>query len=135
MYLPLAAVLGLAVAGVYHAAGTISDRLQHSRLIATAAVAAVAMAFTAGTVLRNEDYNSEVSLWTGAVAGSPSNARAHYNLGTVFVPTAANHGAIPARSRAVERRPRVTPTPTTTCGNARLKENNVAKAICPTAAR
>ncbi|HSG75949.1 MAG TPA: hypothetical protein VLA30_07405 [Burkholderiales bacterium] len=43
--------------------------------------AALALALGLGTVLRNQDYRSEVALWSDTVRQSPANARAFNNLG------------------------------------------------------
>ena len=42
-------------------------------------------ALGAATVDRNRAWRSRVSLWSGAVAKNPSDARAQYNLGRVLV--------------------------------------------------
>src|SRR5262249_53337543 len=36
------------------------------------------------TVYRNEDYKSELAIWTDTVAKRPANARAQYNLGHTY---------------------------------------------------
>jgi Flp pilus assembly protein TadD len=41
----------------------------------------LALALAAGTVLRNQDYRSEVALWSDTAAKSPGSARAWNNLG------------------------------------------------------
>ena len=73
MYLPLAAVLTLAVC-----AGATAPRGR--RVLFAAAVAAAAF-FTAVTVRRNAVYATEVGLWTDTVAHAPGNEGAHNNLG------------------------------------------------------
>lgn len=71
MYLPLAAVVTLAVLGIHALAG------RRSRL--------VFMVLAAGlgglTYVRNADYHDQIALWTKIVSEVPDNARAHLNLG------------------------------------------------------
>ena len=71
MYLPLAAVVALVVLGFYA-----FWRRGSWLLFAGAAVALVA-----GTVKRNDDYRSAISIWSDTVAKRPSNARAQCYLG------------------------------------------------------
>ncbi len=76
MYLPLAAVMVLAAA--------LLDRWRRPGLALTAALAVAA----AGVMLtrhRNEVYRSDLALWQDTVAKRPDYARAHNNLGTVFL--------------------------------------------------
>ena len=71
-YLPLAAVLALAVLGLHALAG---------RRATLAACSALAVVCAFATARRNRDFSSEISLWTDTVEKCPNNARAHYNLG------------------------------------------------------
>jgi tetratricopeptide (TPR) repeat protein len=71
MYLPLAAVVMLAVMTMHRWLGR----------YAIAASAAIALAFAWLTVTRNRDYRSELALWDATVAQRPRNARAQSNLG------------------------------------------------------
>ena len=74
MYLPLAAVLGLLVAGLHRLAG-------RRALVALLVVAAVSGGLTAA---RNRVYHSELALWSDTVAHRPENPRAHTNLGVLL---------------------------------------------------
>jgi Flp pilus assembly protein TadD len=88
MYLPLAGLLALLVPATY----ATFERLTGSRPAAgqamTAAFASIivaaALCLVGRTILRNDDYTSEVALWTSAVEVSPQSARAQYNLGTAL---------------------------------------------------
>jgi len=75
MYLPLAGVLVLAV----HALAPIARR---PRVLALGALAAALLTLT---VRRNDDYRSELAVWTDTVANRPANARAHSSLGLALV--------------------------------------------------
>jgi protein O-mannosyl-transferase len=74
MYLPLAAMVALAVVGLYEWVGR----------RAYALVAIVALAWGWLTFQRNTDYQTVNGLWRNDVATVPTNARAHKNLGTAF---------------------------------------------------
>ena len=74
MYLPLAAVVILAVAGGYRWLGSRS-------LFAWLVVALVA---GWGTVSRNRDYRDPLTLWGVTVAEQPDNPRARMNFGTAL---------------------------------------------------
>ncbi len=74
MYLPLAAVVVLAVLGVERGMG-------RRGLWLFFPVAAVCLFLTRQ---RNADYRTETVLWADTVAKRPANARAHYNLGHAF---------------------------------------------------
>jgi len=74
MYLPLAAVVVLAAAGLYEWLGR--------RSLAVWAVMAVGLGGL--TFRRNQDYRSELAIWSDTVAKRPENAMAHSNLGTVL---------------------------------------------------
>jgi protein O-mannosyl-transferase len=76
MYLPLAAVTVLAAA--------LLDRWRRPALALGLALA-VAAAGGALTRHRNEVYRSDLALWQDTVAKRPGYARAHNNLGTVFL--------------------------------------------------
>jgi Tfp pilus assembly protein PilF len=71
IYLPLAAVIALAIVGGYALAG--------SRSLLVWLAAAVGLGWL--TARRNVDYRSELTLWRSTVAAYPDNPRAHSNLG------------------------------------------------------
>ena len=74
MYLPLAAVIGLGVLGLYARMG------RRSLLV----FAAAAMGLGWLTIQRNQDYRSELAIWSDTVAKRPNNERAHNNLGAAW---------------------------------------------------
>jgi tetratricopeptide (TPR) repeat protein len=75
MYLPLAAVVVLIWMGVW--------KLLRRRALAAALV--VAAGLGACTMKRNQDYRSELAIWSDTVAKCPGNARAHGNLGRAYL--------------------------------------------------
>ena len=74
MYLPLAAVMTLAAIGIHAAV----------RRRSWVVFAALALGLGLLTARRNEDYRSELAIWSDTVAKRPDNARAHNNLGVVW---------------------------------------------------
>jgi tetratricopeptide (TPR) repeat protein len=74
MYLPLAAIVMLAVLALQAFAGR--------RLLPVCL--ALAAGLGAMTARRNQDYRSGVAIWSDAVAKLPENARAHNNLGAAL---------------------------------------------------
>ncbi|SDR73228.1 tetratricopeptide repeat protein [Opitutus sp. GAS368] len=74
MYLPLVAILGPAVLGLYAWLG-------RRGLVVCGALA---VGWGGLTVRRNADYGSEPGLWADTVAKRPANGRAHNNLGKAF---------------------------------------------------
>ena len=71
MYLPLAAVIVVVVMGIYAWVGR--------RTLPVAMALAVGLGVL--TVQRNEDYRSNMAIWSDTVAKWPQNARAHNSLG------------------------------------------------------
>lgn len=84
MYLPLSAVIVLAVAAAHRWLG------RSSRVIL---LAGLAVALLVGTVRRNADYASPLGLWRDTVARVPDNARAHNNLANLLVDAGDDAGA------------------------------------------
>jgi tetratricopeptide (TPR) repeat protein len=83
MYLPLAAVLAVAVCSL-QSAGAALFRDAALRPIAFALIAA-AIGLGVATVRRNFDYRSGVAIWEDTVAKLPGNPRAHDNLANALV--------------------------------------------------
>ena len=74
MYLSLAAVMALLVAGAWALLGRRSMAL----------VLAAAAALGACALMRNRDYGTETSIWADTVLRRPSNSRAHLALGSAL---------------------------------------------------
>jgi len=80
MYLPLAAVITLAVTGVF----ILGKRLFSERRLAvlgSAAAGLVALLFTFMTMQRTQDYRSDLIIWQDVATKRPANQRAHNNMG------------------------------------------------------
>jgi tetratricopeptide (TPR) repeat protein len=96
MYLPLAAVVALAVLAIYSLIGARS----------LAVFLLVALGLGAMTVQRNTVYHSAVSFWSDAAAQRPGNARARVALGTLL----ATANRLPEAAMELEAAVRLDPT-------------------------
>jgi tetratricopeptide (TPR) repeat protein len=101
MYLPLAALVLLLVAGGYAGLG------RRGLVLGLAAVAGC----VALTLSRNLDYRTELSLWADTVAKYPANARAHNNLGLAEFKRGRTVEAIGHYEEAMRRGPRFSEPP------------------------
>ena len=94
MYLPLAAVATLGVLMIHALLGRRSG--------------AVFLALVVGlgllTIRRNQDYRTELSIWSDTLAKCPHNIRAHYNLGNVLLHTGQVPEAIDQYEQALRLR-------------------------------
>jgi tetratricopeptide (TPR) repeat protein len=118
MYLPLAPVIILVVFAVHHGFDWLlarwfrreprgkgralqweARRASLRRWAPATLLAAVLALLALLTIQRNEDYRSERSIWEDTVRKSPHNARAHINLGNVYLGQAQQY----LRSGDVER--------------------------------
>ncbi len=95
MYLPLAAIVTAAVLLGYHFI---------SRRILPVGLAVVAV-FAVMTFVRNEVYRSEDGLWMDVVQKYPVNARAHGNVGNMFVRLGRMDEALPCLKKAIILQP------------------------------
>ncbi len=91
MYLPLAAVVALGVLAI--------DTLLGRR--SGAVFLALAVGLGSLAIRRNQDYRSELSIWTDTLAKCPDNARAHYNLGSLLYQQGETPEAIAHFERAL----------------------------------
>lgn len=88
MYLPLCAVVALAVMGGW---SLLRRLVSHDRLrngLAAGAAAALVVTLGGATIRRNQVYRSEEAILRDVIAQRPANARARYNLGIAL----AEHG-------------------------------------------
>jgi hypothetical protein len=72
---------------------------------AVALPSALSLVLAAATLARNEDYRTEVALWTATVAASPQSARAWNNLGYAYQVTGNCTEALRAYERALALNP------------------------------
>ena len=100
LYLPLAAVVALVVAGVRFG---LTPPLAGRTLGVLGTFGAAAL--LALTVQRNRVYASEISLWRDTLAKRPDNALAHHILGEALEKAGANADALVHYGRAAELRP------------------------------
>jgi tetratricopeptide (TPR) repeat protein len=114
MYLPLAAVVVLAVAMLYRAWQWLLERFGPQRRpalatralpLAVAAIVATVLGY--GAFERNEDYRTALAIWQDTVAKRPDNARANCSLGFALVQAGRGQDAIPYYERALQLKPDV----------------------------
>jgi hypothetical protein len=112
MYLPLVALVGLVVIGAtvlwdrfHEARGGERSGVWSGRVVAAIAVTAVAAALGTGTILRNLEYRSAVTLAETAVERWPSSVGEHF-LGTELALAGRKEEARPHLLRAVPGAPR-----------------------------
>jgi tetratricopeptide (TPR) repeat protein len=84
MYLPLAAVVTMAVVGAF-AIGKRLFNKQQGVTLGCVAAGFVAVLFTCLTIERNQVYRSALAIWQDTVAKRPNNPRGHNNLGLALV--------------------------------------------------
>jgi Flp pilus assembly protein TadD len=95
MYLPLAAVMTLAVLAIHAAV----------RRQSWVMFAGLALGLGILTAQRNENYRSELTIWSETVAKRPNNARAHNNLGLALDRAGQSPKAILQYSEALRLQP------------------------------
>lgn len=109
MYLALAGVLAVTLPAGYLLLNKMLDHLalvQRSKgLILGGSTLLIGALLTGRTILRNDDYSSEIAIWTSATQISPRSARAQYNLGTVLSRRQRAEEAVDHLSKAVQIRP------------------------------
>ncbi len=118
MYLPLAMVVAVAVAGLYAWLGRRS-------LVVCGALAVI---WGGLTMQRNADYGSELGLWADTVAKRPANGRAHNNLGKALVAANRLDEAQLHYKEAIRLQPGV-PEPHYNLGLALARRNRRGEAI------
>lgn len=88
MYLPLAAVVCLLVLGLNHVITAVARRGSLSQAsgggLFIIVVSAFVIALAVRTRARNEDYRSELAIWSDTAAKRPTNARAFRGVGDAY---------------------------------------------------
>lgn len=88
MYLPLAAIMALAVTGGYELIFRLVPNCAALRkFIGMALVITLVLILGVLTFCRNRDYYTLVLMWSDVVKKRPGNARGHYNLGNALKKT------------------------------------------------
>jgi protein O-mannosyl-transferase len=105
MYLPLAPLVALAVAGGWASLERARLGAAAERRAAVAVTAALVGALGALTVARNHDYRSAVAMWTDVTGKRPDNARAYSNLAQAFLQEHKVDAAVAAGETAVRLDP------------------------------
>ena len=118
MYLPLAGVLLLVVLWCW----------QKWRRWTVPVATGVALLAGIGTVMRNQDYQSEVSIWTDTVTKRPENARAQVGLGSALGSADRVDEAITHYQEAIRMKPNY-PDAEFNLGNAYFKQGDFPSAV------
>ena len=118
MYLPSAAVVTLAVMGLYSLAGR--------RSVIVFIAAAIGLGFL--TVRRNEDYRSELAIWQDTAVKYPRNPRAQSSVGIALGRLGRLHEAIGYFEQALRLKPDYADAHNN-FGTALLREGNLDDAI------
>ncbi|MEO7157772.1 MAG: tetratricopeptide repeat protein [Vicinamibacterales bacterium] len=109
MYLPLAAVVVLAVIGAYtafeHALGRLAAPMALRRWLEGGLVAAAVVALIFVTVRRNDDYRDDSAMWRDIASKRPDNPRAHFNFGVTVHRSGKPVEAIEQFSEALRLKP------------------------------
>lgn len=109
MYLPLAALVSLFVAGVVALDRRARRAGWFPRLPPAASLAIVVAVLASLTFARNFDYESGERMWADVVSKAPDNARAHYNLGTLLAERGRLAAATELFEEAIRRDPSYVP--------------------------
>jgi protein O-mannosyl-transferase len=128
MYLPLAAVIIVVVVGLERALGRLVRARSGRRAVAVVAITAVAVACITATHSRNQDYESPLVMWANVVKTSPSNPRAHTDLGKALAESGRIDEAIRHLQTAIRLRPSYFPAHNN-LGNALAAQGKAEKAI------
>jgi Flp pilus assembly protein TadD len=114
MYLPLAALVTLAVVAAWNGLTALSRRSGRTRAArgwaCFALTVLIAGALAWRTVERNEDYHSGIAIWTNTIRQRPQNGRAWNNLGYSYYKAGQADSAVACLRRAIELLPTDAPT-------------------------
>lgn len=106
LYLPLAPVLSLLIVGGWVGMQRLRAAARHKRRAAILGLLVIGFGCAWGTVWRNADYRSAVSIWSDTVAKRPQNGRALGYLGIALVDAGDLDGGRRAFARARDLDPR-----------------------------
>ena len=85
MYLPLAALVVLAVTASYEVGARLVRRRELGQRLAAGGVALLVIVLGRATYTRNQDYRTAVQIWSDTVAKRPEHARPRKNLGFALI--------------------------------------------------
>ena len=128
MYLPLAALVTLAVLGLHVLAGRLTAGPHMKTLIETSLLVIVAIALAARTFDRNLDYASPIAMWNDVLDTAPHNARAHYGLGVAVADRGDLRQAAIHYDRALEIAPDYVDV-IANLADLRIKEGKLGEAL------
>jgi tetratricopeptide (TPR) repeat protein/4-amino-4-deoxy-L-arabinose transferase-like glycosyltransferase len=100
-YLPLAAVVTVAVIGAFELMRTPAS----GRRLRVVAVAVVVLVFGGLTMARNRDYRTSVSIWSDTLAKRPTNARAWNSRGNAYHAAGDDDSAIADFTECIRLKP------------------------------
>lgn len=103
MYLPLAAVVAVAVLGGWSLLSRLGE--DRARIVGAPLVALIAVLLIARTRERNEDYRDAVSVWAANAEARPANWRAWMNLGGLHVRARDYERGVEALDRSLALHP------------------------------
>ncbi len=127
MYLPLAAVVAVGVAGI----GLLLRRLtgqQRAPALGRRVLAVIVLILSVATILRNHDYRSRVAIWRNVVAQRPNNLRARFNYGLALAEAERTPEAVEQLRHAVRLNPNHADA-RVNLGSALLQQDSVNEAI------
>lgn len=105
VYLPLAAVVVLALLGLRALLLRLLPQQRPRLLVSTLLVLGLGAVFLARTHQRNESYRDRLTIWTLGVAQLPQNPRARLNLGVAYLDLRQSAKALPQLREALRLDP------------------------------
>ncbi|MEI7685492.1 MAG: hypothetical protein WCL32_10720 [Planctomycetota bacterium] len=105
MYVPLMFLATLVVVGGYAACQRLAPGLVKKGWPLMAVVSVAIVTLTVGTILRNEDYRSAVSLWEDVLDKRPNNVRSYFYIGVGHEAAGDNAAAKENYLRRLEHAP------------------------------
>jgi len=106
MYLPLAAVIALAVLGVAELSRRrLGDRQPARRILEWGVSGTFVLVLAVLTIQRNQDYQTPLTIWQDTVNKCPTNPRAHESLALALIGAGRIQEAIPQFEEALRIRP------------------------------
>jgi len=133
MYLPLAAIVTLTVIAAWNGLSALSRRFKLTpTMLRWAFFTLIAGALAWRTALRNEDYHSEIAIWTDTTRQRPHNGRAWSNLGASYFKARQFDSAVASLERAIELLPTYSSArviASANLGNVRFAQGRYSDAI------